>query len=245
MTLNQPRPDSILIFNPDLIRDKCLDYRRELGLPKERVKLIAGLDPASRATQAAFLWGYGEESGKVYMIDLETQKAGGIEGALRVMRDWYRLYGCDIWIIEDNGYQKTFFDNPQIRAIKVELGLTIQPVTTGKNKHDPDFGVAAMATEYHEAHISLPYMGREAQRKVDMLIKELTVFTTDSTTQKKNKSDILMAHWFPWSRVIKRWRQDGFGQLKTKTNYHPSYAGVRTLTGASHAPWATTYPGGR
>lgn len=246
--LNQPRPDSILIFNPDLIREGCLDWTRGIGVDKvpERVRLIAGLDPASRATQAAFLWGYGDETGKTYMIDLETQKAGGVEGAIRVMRDWHERYGCEIWIVEDNGYQKTFFDDPRVRALKVELGLTIQPTHTGKIKHDADFGVAAMAAEYHEGNISLPYLGREAQRKVDMLIKELTVFTSEAKVQRRNQSDILMAHWFPWSRVIKSWRTEGFGEKKVQPNYHPSYSGVRSLTGASHAPWGgTMYPGGR
>ena len=79
-----------------------------------------------------------------------------------------------------------------------------------------------------------------------MLIKELTVFTSDAKVQRRHESDILMAHWFPWSQVIKRWRTEGFGEKKVKTNYHPSYSGVRSLTGASHAPWgSTTYPGGR
>lgn len=246
--LNQPRPDSILIFNPDIIRSECLDWTRPIGLGEklpERVRLIAGLDPASRATQATFLWGYGDETGKVYMIDLETQKGGGVEGAINIMRDWYERYGCEIWIVEDNGYQKTFFDDPRVRSLKVELGLTIEPTHTGKVKHDPDFGVAAMASEYHEGKINLPYAGREAQRKVDLLIKELTVFTSESKVQRRNQSDILMAHWFPWSRVIKRWRIEGFGEKKVQTNYHPSYSGLRSVTGASHAPWGgTNYVGG-
>jgi hypothetical protein len=246
--LNQPRPDSILIFHPDDIRDNALDHTRDIGTDDipERVRLIAGLDPASRATQAAFQWGFGDETGMVYMVDSQTQEAGGIEGAIRVMREWYTRYGNDIWIIEDNGYQKTFFDDPRIKALEIELGLTIQPTHTGKNKRDPDFGVSAMAADYHEGRINLPYRTPEAQRKVDALIKELTVFTTEAKKQRRNKSDILMAQWFPWSRVIKRWRKEmGGHRLHVKPNYHQSYSSLRTLSPNAHAPWGSTkYPGG-
>ncbi len=243
--LNQPRPDSILIFNPDMIRERCCDPSRTIGVQgiSEPYKLIAGLDPAARATQAAFLWAFGLNSGNTYMVDLETQHAGGVSGALRVMREWWTKYDNRIWIVEDNGYQKTFFDDPRVRGVSAELGLTVRPTHTGRVKHDKDFGVAAMEREYNEARINLPYGDRESIQKTDLLIKELTLFTGEGQRNRPNQSDILMAHWFPWSQVIKRWRVDMDGSIKTRSNVHQSFGGItQGFDGRQNAPWShTTY----
>jgi hypothetical protein len=227
MYLNQPRPDGTLIFNPELIREKCLDYTRGLGLegiPGE-YKLVAGLDPAARGVQAAFLWAVQLVPGvpgdhrlppieKYYMVDLETQKAGGMEGAEAIMRDWHERYGCELWIVEDNAYQKVFFDDPRIRLVAAELGLQIKPTSTGANKHDPEFGVAGTAPLFHEGKVSLPYsaLDPEAVRKTDNYIKQLINFTGATNKQgggrRKPLSDILMASWFPHATAIKKWRRE-------------------------------------
>jgi len=241
MYLNQPRPEGSMIFDPDIIREKCLDLGRPLGLDliPDGYRLIAGLDPAARQTQAAFLWAVTDD-GTAYMVDLETQKAGGVDGAVRLMDEWYREYGVEVWVIEDVGYQRTFFDHPAVKARK-EQGFTIRPTHTGMNKHDPYFGVSAMARQYHSGTLRLPYGDHEARRKTDMLIRELVMFTDDSSKQRKNKSDILMASWFPWSQVIKGWQKQG-RQKKATLDYAASYPGLETLTDANSAPWSTAYP---
>lgn len=241
--LNQPRPESQMIFNPDLIREQCLDRSRVIGvnaMPEGTYKLVAGLDPAARATQAAFLWAYGND-GNAYMVDLETQQAGGMEGAISVMHRWRELYGCDLWVVEDVGYQKTFFDHPGVRALKAQ-GMTVRPTHTGKNKHDAHFGVSAMAVRYHTGRMTLPYGDTASRKKVDMLIKELTMFTDDVTAQRRRKSDILMASWFPWSEVIKRWESENRAK-SVDTSYAPSYPSITGFGTHGTSPWATKYPG--
>lgn len=223
MYLNQPRPDGALIFDPDLIREHCLDISRTLGISQigGEYRLVAGLDPAARATQAAFLWAVHipektddprqKAEPTYYMVDSETQQGGGIEGAEKIIRSWYEKYGADLWIIEDNSFQKVIFDHPAIKATATELGVIIRPTSTGPNKHDPDFGVAGMAKLFHEGLINLPYGDTESVRKVDAYIRQLVNFTGDTASTaagRKNKSDILMASWFPFATAIKKWLRE-------------------------------------
>lgn len=266
MYLNQPRPDGSLIFDPELIYAKCVDNSRGLGLDGigGSYRLVAGLDPAARGVQAAFLWAVsiGDPADAVFtdprrtrrpdtywMVDVETQQAGGIEGAIKVMVEWKQKYGADLWVIEDNSYQKVFWDDPRVKRVALENDLTLRPTHTGPNKHDPDFGVAGMAPAYHNGEINLPYAGLEAQRKTDALIRQLVNFTGDTVaTQKRNqKSDILMASWFPFATVIKKWKRENrratisYAQSSLDTYDYTFLGDPDTPNG--DLPWAPTdYP---
>ena len=226
MYLNQPRPSGSTIFDSGLTKEMCFDYSRTIGLKgiKEGYKLVAGLDPAARGVQAAFLWAVQLPTSEqremadrdpfrvtptetYYMVDIETQKGGGIGGALKVMRSWHDLYDQRLWVIEDNAMQALYFDDPRLKMLRDELGLIIKPTSTGKNKHDADYGVAGMATLFHEGKINLPYGDAASQRKVDAYMRELVNFTGE-TGRSKHKSDILMASWFPFASVIRKWRRN-------------------------------------
>ncbi len=260
MYLNQPRPDSALIFDPDIIRDKCLDFSRDLGTSEipGSYRLVAGLDPAARGVQAAFLWAVklpritaaggarpDDEPAEVYhMVDLETQKAGGMEGALRVMGDWHEKYGVTLWVVEDNSYHQgvNAFADPRLKELVADLGLDIRPTHTGKNKNDEHFGVAGMASLFHEGKITLPYHSMEARRKTDAYIRQLVNFTRDSKIQRRTTSDILMAAWFPHSTVIKKWRREERGARVSQTA-EVSFPGYSQLDRTT-MPWGPTgYPG--
>ncbi len=258
MYLNQPRPDGTMIFDIDRIEQVCLDRSRGLGTAELGVnyRLVAGLDPASRGVQAAFLWAVAlptegnprdprnraVDDTTYFKVDMETQKAGGPDGAHRIMRHWYEKYGVTLWVIEDNAYQDVFFDDPRTKQLERELGLTIRPTHTGKNKHDPHFGVAGMAPLFHDGHVNLPYGTPEARRSTDRYLRQLSDFTgdTNKTGSRKYESDILMASWFPHSTVIRKWRRDArHAMVKAPvTASYPNYMGPSY--GAT--PWTTNYP---
>ena len=54
--------------------DAARDDSRIVGHVPPRTRLIAGLDPAATGYQAAFLWAYDVENGKLYMVDIENKK---------------------------------------------------------------------------------------------------------------------------------------------------------------------------
>ena len=237
--LNKPVPETGLVFFVDTIREH-LDRSRDLGiegLPPGT--LVAGLDPAARATQAAFCWHWTNPS--LSMVDLVTQEAGGFAGAHKIMRQWHGAYGLLYWFYEDNSQQIEFFKDPRTTQLANELGLIIKPTTTGMNKQDPELGISSMAPWFHDGTIILPYGTHAARTKVNAYLRQLEMWTTDGVLRgSKRKSDIKMASWFPFPTIIKWRAQDR--TLEVRENPESSYPGISSF---QQAPWnETRYPGG-
>ena len=237
--LNQPIPAEGQVFDVTTVREKL---NRQRGIGTEDLPLgilAAGLDPSARGIQAGFLWHYRE--GKLSMADLDAEQSGGIAGAHALMRDWHARYGLTMWFYEDNSQQVEFFNDPRTRKLALELGLTIKPFRTGRNKMDPELGISSMAPFYHSGQIDLPYGTSEARKKTNMLLRQLELWTTDGVVKKHSKTDIKMASWFPFPYFIKMMKED----KKATLNIGPesSYPGYGNYT---EAPWGTTqYLGGR
>lgn len=236
--LNRPRPISGLVFNMTAIKEHL---RRDLVLGDNTLpdgRLIAGLDPASRGTQAAVLWHYHE--GQLTVLDIETQEAGGFAGALRVMEEWHDKYELVDWRYEDNSQQTEFFNDPRLAKLSRELGLRVRPHTTGRNKQDPELGISGMAPLYHDGTIQLPYGNADSRLKVNVLLRQLELWTTDGLSQrKKGKTDVKMASWLPFPTLV-RWLREDTVQTEIRSTNEPSYPSA--YRGSSPA-WQTRYPG--
>jgi hypothetical protein len=199
--------------------------------------MIGGLDPASRGTQAGFGWLWTPEM--LYMIDLETQEAGGFEGAIRLMNDWDIAYDLKDWKYEDNSQQIEFFRDPRLAVLSSKTGISVKPYQTGKNKQDPELGISAMAPLYHGGKINLPYGTSEARRKVNAFLRQLENWTTEGK-RNRAKTDIRMASWFPFPTIL-RWGRD-VDAIESTLGLESSYPGVVDTVGL--VPWAETrYPG--
>ena len=251
--LNRPIPETGIVFNVKLIRELALDRNRGIGMgmpvdPEDPTsvaselplgRLVAGLDPSARGVQAAFLWHYRDQ--KMSMVDLEAQKAGGFQGAHRIMEEWHSAYGLTEWFYEDNSQQVEFFNDPRTRELALRLGLQIRHHTTGKNKQDPELGISSMAPWYHEGRIALPYGTAEARMKTNMLLRQLELWTTDGISNKKALTDIKMASWFPFPTIVKWGNKDRSVRLKIDPNsFYPGYGQQN-----EQSPWGhTAYPGG-
>jgi len=237
--LNQPIPESGIVFDIPLIRERALDRSRDLGVQGLPLgKLVGGLDPAARGTQAAFCWHYANET--LSMVDLEEQKAGGFEGAWEIMRRWDTEYGLKYWFYEANSQQSQFFEMPQTKQLALELGLIIKPYWTGGNKMDAEIGISSMAPWYHGGRVNLPYGTARARKKVNRLLRQLELWTTDGIKGgRKRKTDIKMASWFPFPQII-RWGKDD-RDVTLHESAESSYPGVTSMNSLG---WTTPYPGG-
>ena len=237
--LNRPRPTTGLVFDMVKIREYALDHSLGLGLENLPAgRLIAGLDPASRGTQASVLWHYA--GGTLTMVDIQTQEAGGFAGAFKVMQEWHDTYDLRDWIYEDNAQQVEFFSDPRLTKMARELGLVVRPHTTGKNKQDPELGISSMAPLYHDGTIRLPYGTAEARLAVNVLLRQLELWTTDGLSKrKKGKTDVKMASWLPFPRLL-RWMREETVQTEITSITDPMYP---TAYKGNTPAWQTNYPG--
>ena len=224
--LNVAMPDGLALFDRVEI-ENCRDQKRDIGQIPRGTRLIAGLDPASTGYQAAFLWAYDQEANKLYMVDMNNSLGGGIPQALSVIKDWWNKYNCFHWVIEENGFQKAIRQDESIRKFASGHGIFLEGHETYKNKFDPIFGVTAMRPMFQEKIINLPYLGFEAQEKVNLYTSQLVYFSSAKNKSKTvgTKTDIVMASWFPM-RAIRRMQKERFAELGH--DYSPSFSGYES-----------------
>jgi hypothetical protein len=188
---------------------ECKNKGRGLGLaglPKDAgYRLVAGLDPATAGQQVAFLWAYYPATNRRFMVDLEVQRAGGLPGARRIIRDWHGAYGVTFWVIERNGYQEAVLQDRDITDFCAVNGVHLEPhYTHAFNKYDPMFGLTKQFQHFRDKLIDLPYGDEPSRDKVKLYERQLLQFEGPKT---KTPTDILMASWFP-DGVFRRWRTE-------------------------------------
>ena len=232
--LNKAFAEGIAMFDVEEI-DSCRDVNRVVGQVPAGVKLIAGLDPASTGYQAAFLWAVNTDTGKMYMIDIENQKGGGIIQARKTVKNWHEKYNLAHWVIEENGFQRAIRQDTELREYCARMGIYLEGHQTQKNKFDPIFGVGSMRELFKEQLISLPYGSAESETKSNIYRRQLIYFSTGASKQsgRNNKSDVVMASWFPM-RVVRRLQKERLAEVGL--DYKPSF-GEWDISSMNEAPW--------
>ena len=232
--LNKAFAEGIAMFDVEEI-DSCRDVNRVVGQVPASVKLIAGLDPASTGYQAAFLWAVNTDTGKMYMIDIENQKGGGIIQARKTVKNWHEKYNLAHWVIEENGFQRAIRQDTELREYCARMGIYLEGHQTQKNKFDPIFGVGSMRELFKEQLISLPYGSAESETKSNIYRRQLIYFSTGASKQsgRNNKSDVVMASWFPM-RVVRRLQKERLAEVGL--DYKPSF-GEWDISSMNEAPW--------
>ena len=232
--LNKAFAEGIAMFDVEEI-DSCRDVNRVVGQVPANVKLIAGLDPASTGYQAAFLWAVNTDTGKMYMIDIENQKGGGIIQARKTIKNWHEKYNLAHWVIEENGFQRAIRQDTELREYCARMGIYLEGHQTQKNKFDPIFGVGSMRELFKQQLISLPYGSAESETKSNIYRRQLIYFSTGASKQsgRNNKSDVVMASWFPM-RVVRRLQKERLAEVGL--DYKPSF-GEWDISSMNEAPW--------
>jgi len=230
---NQAYVEGTQIFTMDMI-DQCMRPDLSIGQIPGSLHLVAGLDPASSGYQAAVLWGINAMKGELFLVDIENRQGGGVKHALQIMSDWYQKYDLQHWIIEENGFQTAIRQDDKIKDFVLRGGITMQGHITGKNKHDPMYGVGSMAGLFEAQKIFLPTGNSESLAKVNSYRQQLLYFDGKPvSTRNKEKTDLVMAAWFPM-KVFRRMNKE---QLATMgLDYNASYTDF-DRTDYNEAPW--------
>jgi hypothetical protein len=232
--LNKAFVDGITMFDVEEV-DLCRDVNRTIGNIPAGTHLIAGLDPASTGFQACFLWAVNNDTGKMYMVDIENEQGGGIIQAKETIKKWYEKYGLAHWVIEENGFQRAIRQDKDLKDYCARMGIYLEGHQTQKNKFDPIFGVGSMRELFKEELISLPYGSAESETKSNIYRRQLIYFSTGASKQsgRNNKSDVVMASWFPM-KVIRRLQKERLAEVGL--DYKPSF-GEWNISNMNESPW--------
>ena len=232
--LNRPFSEGLQMFKVDSL-DAARDDSRIVGHVPPRTRLIAGLDPAATGYQAAFLWAYDVENGKLYMVDIENKKGGGIPQAFKTIKEWHSKYQCSHWIIEENGFQRAIRQDRELKEWSSSRGIHLEGHQTQKNKFDPYFGVGSMSELFDKGLVNLPYGNADSQNKSNIYRRQLLYFSNaaNKASSKGYKSDIVMASWFP-IKIVRRLQKEFIAEMGY--DYNPSF-GNMNISSMNTAPW--------
>ena len=149
-------------------------------------------------------------------------------------QNWYQKYDLQHWVIEENGFQSAIRQDDKIKEFVLRSGVTMQGHITGKNKHDPMYGVGSMAGLFENHKIHLPTGNSESLAKVNAYRTQLLYFDGKPVSQRnKEKTDIVMAGWFPM-KVFRRMNKEQLAEMGL--DYEASYTDFG-VTDYNEAPW--------
>lgn len=183
----------------------CIDRTRNAGLlvggrpghPKQGMTglyVVAGLDPAAVGHTAAVVLAVDRHTGYRWVLDVHNEPRMTPDAVRRLIKDWTERYGIREWRVEDNAFQKWLTLDREVGQWLAARGVVLSPHTTGRNKHDPDLGVASMSTLLSgwEQGYNLLRLPKPHALGVRALVEQLTTWFPET----KGKTDCVMALWF-------------------------------------------------
>jgi hypothetical protein len=99
------------------------------------------------------------------------------------IKDVHTRYGSLVWV-ENNGAQD------YLVQFLWDQGIPVHRFTTGRNKVDPQFGVASLAAELEATKWLIPTLDGEQGKQIDAWVEELLYYSPDAHT-----GDRVMASW--------------------------------------------------
>lgn len=187
-------------YTPDLL-ERAHDPKRFLGEFDSRWAFVLGLDPAGANAQAGYtamvVMALDLESQKRHLVDLVNVKSMKAPQVLEQIMQFADQYPLRELRVEVNGLQAQLYQyNEELNAKLVSKGVKLQPHVTHKgNKWDPQWGVEAMATLFHNQMISTPWADVATRKKFRELEQQLLQVPMNLNS-KTAPSDLVMAMWF-------------------------------------------------
>jgi hypothetical protein len=111
---------------------------------KEGMYTIASMDPGMGVTFAV-VGSVDRKDSKRWIENawvLNSPSPTSIRDLIKRVTD---EYGVQEWVIEEQGFQSFLTQDPEIRAFLASRGVRMSGHYTGRNKLDPDFGVASLS----------------------------------------------------------------------------------------------------
>lgn len=189
------------VFDPIKVR-ACVNGMRQPGLLKEDGRpgsrqggmtglyVIGSMDPAMVGDTAVIVYAVDRHSRKRYVLDVGLKTSATPMWIRTIIKDWTTKYGIVEWRIEKNAFQSFLTQDPELNDWLAGQGVRLAEHHTGKNKWEPDFGVASMSILFDTQLIELP--SSAGHEPVKQLVEQLITWSPET----KAKTDCVMALWF-------------------------------------------------
>ena len=112
----------------------------------EGMRVILSIDPAGTGEAFILCYAVDRTNRKRYVLNAWTGNHTKPSWYADMIEQIHPAYGVHEVVIESNAYASWIIHDERIRAYAQNHGLMITGHYTGRNKQDPDFGVAAMAS---------------------------------------------------------------------------------------------------
>ena len=174
--------------------------------------VICGMDPAVAGVTAVVAYAVDRQTGNRKVLDVRTMKGPTPAQIRDLIEDMTETYRPNEWVIEANAFQGFLARDEEITRYLANKGIVLRPTFTGKDKHDPDFGVASMSSLFGTRTAGAP--GQPSRHQGDnllslpsstaagvkVLIEELVSWNPELPVSKR-RQDTVMALWFCETRA--------------------------------------------
>lgn len=189
------------IFDPVKVR-QAVNGMRQPGLLKEDGRpgsrpggmtglyVIGSMDPAMVGDTGVICYAVDRHTKARYILDVGLKTSATPTWIRTIIKEWTAKYGIHEWRIEKNAFQSFLTQDPELQQFLANMGVRLSEHHTGKNKWEPDFGIASMSILFDMQLIELP--SSSGHEPVKQLIEQLVTWSPET----KSKTDLVMALWF-------------------------------------------------
>lgn len=207
------------VFNAACVQ-ACINRMRRPGTLKPGVPghintgmegqyVIASMDPAMTGDTFSVVMAVDKNTKMRRILDCYVRHSPTPQYIREIIKQITDEYGVNEWVIEQNAFQLFLTHDPEIRTFLNTRGIKITPHYTGKNKIDPDFGVASVAALFGTLRVhndgrraGMDHMGdnlieipRQDNEGIKELINQLITWVPGKNGRDL-KQDGPMALWF-------------------------------------------------
>lgn len=193
-----PAMDADAVFPWQVLEDaqdptlRIRDIRQEAW--KRRLRIVAGFDPAPSGWAVIVILGIDTATGQRVLVDVLREKNVATAGLVDFAKAAIDLWMPERMVVENKAFQQLLVEHPDLQAHarlrKCAIGTHD---TTGKTKHDPNFGVSALAELFFEKQVLVPWGDVPSRERFQTFLTELNYWRP---YDNKVIQDQVMAFWF-------------------------------------------------
>lgn len=256
--MQRPEAAAIMTFDEATTERMQDETRSVMATPRplpngEQCQVIIGLDPSIGG-------GNGVIAAAMYPDRLDVLHCRLDYGLSKysqiidiVEEECHRFSSTDCYVgalvVEDKAFQRGLLKDDRLEELQSRFGFRVVPNTTGREKADPDIGVAAMPISMIRREITIPWADQASIDNMDQLLGHLHIWRP-GVPGNKLPQDMTMALWFIW----RYWRATTKDKITLPRNAAEQFTGTpsplrrpRVRVRRQRRPYRAlgTYRGGR